>query len=79
MLKDLVVVATARSAWLWVCKSVLVVVVIGLLIGFVCGSGVEFRWWIWCVVGLLSRSSDDDHGGSMWWAAGRGGSRVEFR
>ena len=46
MLKDLVVVVTARSAWLWVCKSVLVVVVIGLLIGFVCGSGVEFRWWI---------------------------------
>ena len=25
MLKDLVVVAMARSAWLWVCKSVLVV------------------------------------------------------
>ena len=31
------------------------------------------------MVGLLSRSSDDDHGGPMWWAAGRGGSRVEFR
>ena len=53
--------------------------VIGLLIGFVYGSGAKFRWWIWCLVSFLSASRAKDHGGLVWWAMGHGGSGVEFR
>ena len=37
MVKDLVVVVTARSAWLWVCKS-------DLVVG---GDGFTNRFWLW--------------------------------
>ena len=37
MVKDLVVVVVARSAWLWISKSDLVV----------CGDGFTNRFWPW--------------------------------
>ena len=41
----------APRIWLWV--------VIGLLISFGCGFGVEFRWWIMVVMGVV-----------VWWWPG---------
>ena len=67
MIKDLVVIVVARSAWLWVCKSDLVVSGDGFTIWF---------WpWVWGCVSMVDRGGISVVGHGLWL---HGGFRAEL-
>ena len=62
MIKDLVVIVVARSAWLWVCKSDLVM----------SGDGFTnwFLPWVWGCISVVDRGGIGVVGHGLWWHGG---------
>ena len=68
MIKDLVVIVVARSAWLWVCKSDLVM----------SGDGFTnwFLPWVWGCISVVDRGGIGVVGHGLWWHGGFGDELV---